>query len=174
MNALRRSYLIWSAPVMTWLLNGGFRPADSTIPWCCNRFDRNQYTPNSDPEYSNVLVTNNGVRVKVIMENTNSNGLENRVSGVVFIEELERRGLGDLVELRFYNDKLHAKPTLIDDSLLIIGSQNMHYSSWSDIGLAEHSLTTNDLDAIAEYQALFESKWQETIPFEEAEFSSSP
>ena len=127
--------------------------------------------------YMNAMVEaieKNHVHVRVIMETTNSNGLENRVSGTVLIEELERRGLSDLVELRFYNGKIHAKGTLIDDTLLIIGSQNMHYSSWGEGGLTEYSMATNDPQAIAEYQGLFEAKWQEATPFEEAEFGTSP
>ena len=90
------------------------------------------------------------------------------------MDELERRGYGGLVEIRFYNGKLHAKSTLIDDRLLIIGSMNMHYSSWGDVGLTEHSLTTNDPDAIAEFKGLFETKWAEAIPFDEAKFGSTP
>ena len=39
-------------------------------------------------------IQQNKVKVRVIMENTNSNGLENRVSGVELMEELERLGLG--------------------------------------------------------------------------------
>jgi hypothetical protein len=31
-------------------------------------------------------------------------------------------------------------------------------------------ITTSDPDAIAEYKALFETKWQEAIPVEEAEY----
>jgi phosphatidylserine/phosphatidylglycerophosphate/cardiolipin synthase-like enzyme len=121
-------------------------------------------------------VEKNHVHVRVIMENSNSNGLENRVGGTILMEELERRepGLSDLVELRFYNGKIHAKGSLIDDQLLIIGSQNMHYSSWGEGGLTEYSLATDNPQAIAEYQALFEDKWQEAIPFEEAEFGTSP
>jgi phosphatidylserine/phosphatidylglycerophosphate/cardiolipin synthase-like enzyme len=129
--------------------------------------------------YMNAMVEaieENHVRVRVIMETSNSNGLENRVSGTVLMEELERRspGLSDLVELRFYNGKIHAKGTLIDDSLLIVGSLNMHYSSWGEGGLTEYDVATNDPLAIAEYQALFEDKWQGSIPFEEADFGTSP
>jgi phosphatidylserine/phosphatidylglycerophosphate/cardiolipin synthase-like enzyme len=121
-------------------------------------------------------VEKNHVHVRVIMENSNSNGLENRVGGTILMEELERRepGLSDLVELRFYNGKIHAKGSLIDDQLLIIGSQNMHYSSWGEGGLTEYSLATDNPQAIAEYQALFEDKWQEAIPFEEAEYATTP
>jgi phosphatidylserine/phosphatidylglycerophosphate/cardiolipin synthase-like enzyme len=119
-------------------------------------------------------VDQNQAKVRVIMETTNSNGLENRVGGNVLLDELDRRGLRDQVELRFYNGKVHAKSTLIDNRMLIIGSQNMHYSSWGESGLTEYSLVTNAPEAIEEYQALFETKWMQATPFEEAQFSSSP
>lgn len=119
-------------------------------------------------------IEHNQVKVRVIMETSNSNGLENRVAVNVLRDELERRGLSDYVEFRFYNGKLHAKSTLIDSSMLIIGSQNMHYSSWGESGLTEYSLVTDSLEAIAEYQALFEAKWEEAVPFDEAEFGTTP
>lgn len=119
-------------------------------------------------------IKNNNTHVRVIMENTNSNGLENRVAGVELMEELTRLGLEDQVELRFYNGKIHAKSILMDKELLIIGSHNLHYSAWGDQGLNEYSLATDNPDAIAEYQALFEDKWAEAIPFDEAEYGTSP
>ena len=119
-------------------------------------------------------IEKNPVKVRVIMETANSNGLENRVAGNVLLDELERHGLRDRVELRFYDGKMHAKSTLIDGRMLIIGSMNMHYSSWGEKGLTEYALATNASEAIAEYQALFETKWAEAIPFEEAEFGTSP
>lgn len=119
-------------------------------------------------------VENNHTRVRVIMENSNSNGLENRVGGKVLMDELERLGLSDLVELRFYNGKVHAKSLLIDNQLLIIGSQNLHYSAWGDRGLNEYNNSTDDPRAISEYKTMFEEKWGEAIPFEEAEFATTP
>lgn len=119
-------------------------------------------------------VETNGVKVRVIMENSNSNGLENRVAGKVFMDELKRRGLEDLVELRFYNGKVHAKSMLIDEEFLAIGSQNFHYSSWGEGTLAEYNVTTDDPQAIAEYQKMFETKWAMSTPFEEAEYSTTP
>jgi phosphatidylserine/phosphatidylglycerophosphate/cardiolipin synthase-like enzyme len=119
-------------------------------------------------------IEKNNTKVRVIMENANSNGLENRVGGNVLMGELERLGLDHLVELRFYNGKVHAKSLLIDNELLFIGSQNMHYSSWGEGGLNEYSLSTDDPQAIDEYKALFETKWQQSTPFEEAEFGTSP
>ncbi len=118
-------------------------------------------------------IKNNNTHVRVIMENTNSNGLENRVAGVELMEELTRLGLEDQVELRFYNGKIHAKSILMDGELLIIGSHNLHYSAWGDRGLNEYSLATDNPEAIAEYQALFENKWAEAIPFDEAEYGTS-
>jgi phosphatidylserine/phosphatidylglycerophosphate/cardiolipin synthase-like enzyme len=110
----------------------------------------------------------------VIVENANSNGLENRVAGMVLFEELEKRGLDGTVEIRFFNGKLHSKATQIDDQLLIIGSQNMHYSAWGEGALTEYSLTTNDPAAIDEFNALFEYEWQQAVPFEDAKFGTSP
>jgi len=119
-------------------------------------------------------IQNNNTQVRVIMENSNSNGLENRVAGTVLMDELKRLGLDQQVELRFYNGKVHAKSALIDGKLLFIGSQNMHYSAWGERGLNEYSLATDDPQAIAEYQDLFEAKWQQSTPFEEAEYAQTP
>ena len=108
------------------------------------------------------------------MENANSNGLENRAAGRVFLDELKRRGLDQYVELRFYDGKVHAKSTLIDGKLLMIGSMNMHYSSFGPNGLAEYIVSTDSPQAIGEYQKLFETKWAQSIPFTEAEYATSP
>ncbi len=119
-------------------------------------------------------VEKNHTHVRVIMENANSYGLENRVTAAVIYPELVRLGLEDLVDLRFYNGRVHAKSALIDDSLLIIGSQNFQYSAWGKGGgLGENNITTSDPQAIAEYLALFETKWEEAIPVEEAEYGGS-
>jgi phosphatidylserine/phosphatidylglycerophosphate/cardiolipin synthase-like enzyme len=118
-------------------------------------------------------IETNQVHVRVIVENANSNGLENRVAGMVLKEELESRGLDGFVEIRFFNGKLHAKATEIDNKLLIIGSQNMHYSAWGKGSLTEHSLTTNDPAAIEEFNGLFEAKWEDAIRFEDSEFGTS-
>jgi hypothetical protein len=50
----------------------------------------------------------------------------------------------------------------------------MHYSAWGPGALTEHSMATTDPAAIEEFNALFEVKWQEAIPFEEAEYDTSP
>ena len=119
-------------------------------------------------------VENNNVHVRVIMENANSYGLENRVTAMVLYPELVRRGLEDRVELRFFNGRVHAKSGLIDNSLLIIGSQNFQYSAWGKGGgLGENMITADDPDAIAEYKALFETKWEQANPVTEAEYGAT-
>jgi len=141
------------------LIFPGICTIDNALPWMDAMLD---------------AMETNHVRVRVIMETRNSNGLENRVAGNVLLDELERRGLEDLVELRFFDGRLHAKSTLIDDKLLIIGSQNMHYSSWGESGLAEYVIATDSSEAISDYRALFETKWAEAIPFDELEFGVEP
>jgi phosphatidylserine/phosphatidylglycerophosphate/cardiolipin synthase-like enzyme len=141
------------------LLFPGFCSIDDAYPWMHAMIE---------------AIEENQVKVRAIVENANSNGLENRVAGMVLFEELERRGLDGQVEIRFFNGKLHSKAAQIDDKLLIIGSQNMHYSAWGEGALTEHSLTTTDRAANEEFNALFEYEWQQAVPFEEAEFGTSP
>ena len=116
----------------------------------------------------------NPVKVRVLFTDVNSNGLENFIAASVFRQELDKRGLSEWVEIRYWPERMHAKAILVDNQLLIIGSQNMHYSSWGEGGLNEYSLATDNPQATAEYKALFEAKWQQAIPFEEAEYGTSP
>jgi hypothetical protein len=119
-------------------------------------------------------VKNNNTHVRVIMENANSYGLENRVTAMVLYPELVRLGLADRVELRFFDGRTHSKSALIDDAILIIGSQNFQYSAWGKGGgLGENMITTSDPDAIAEYKSLFEFKWKDAVPVSEAEYGAT-
>lgn len=87
--------------------------------------------------------------------------------GTRWMPELQKAGGAE-------NGRLHAKSGLIDDTLLIIGSQNYQYSAWGKGGgLGENNITTSDPDAIAEYKALFETKWEESIPVQDAEYGST-
>ena len=131
------------------------------------------YDDNSLKYMQSILeaIENENVKVRVIMEKINMNGMENTVSGKVFLKELEKRGLKENVELRFFGGRMHAKSFLIDSELLAIGSHNFHYSAWGDGGLAEYSLTTNDKEAIDEYKTMYEYLWNISIPFEEYQYS---
>jgi phosphatidylserine/phosphatidylglycerophosphate/cardiolipin synthase-like enzyme len=113
-------------------------------------------------------VEKNNVQVRVIVENANSNGLENRVGIELLENELASRGLDDLVEVRFFNGRVHSKSALIDRQLLFVGSQNFHYSSFSSGGLLEFVAATDSEAAIQEYETMFEYYWAQAIPADEA------
>ena len=109
------------------------------------------------------------VKVRVIVENANSNGIENRVASEVFTDELKNRRLEDFVELRFFNGRVHTKSALIDQVLLVVGSQNFNYSSWGERGRNEFGVAAYDPDAIAQYQTMFDYFWEQAILMDEAD-----
>jgi hypothetical protein len=113
-------------------------------------------------------VEKNHVKVRVIVENANSNGLENRVGIDMLYQKLDSLGLSDLVEIRFFNGRVHMKTALIDQQMLLVGSQNFHYSSFAPSGLLEFVAATDSQAAIQEYQKMFEYYWTASIPAEDA------
>jgi phosphatidylserine/phosphatidylglycerophosphate/cardiolipin synthase-like enzyme len=113
-------------------------------------------------------VEENDVKVRVIVENANMNGLENRVGIQMLYDELDTLGLRDRVEVRFFNGRVHTKSALIDQQLLLVGSQNFHYSSFSPGGLLEFVAATDSQTAIEEYQKMFNFYWEQAIPSDEA------
>ncbi|MEJ2710897.1 MAG: phospholipase D-like domain-containing protein, partial [Anaerolineales bacterium] len=118
-------------------------------------------------------VEQNHTRVRVMVENANMNGLENRVGIAILQQELARRGLSDYVEVRFFNGRLHTKATLVDGELLLVGSQNFHYSSFSKSGLLEFVAATESPEAIQLYQEMFEYYWSLAIPADQAVWGAS-
>jgi phosphatidylserine/phosphatidylglycerophosphate/cardiolipin synthase-like enzyme len=122
-------------------------------------------------EYMKAIMTaveNNHTRVRVLVEKVNSNGMENRISAKEFTRELEKRGLDQFVEIKFFEGRMHSKAFLVDDELLVVGSQNFHYSAWDD-GLAEYNLATDDPRAIETFKKMFDYYWETGIPWEEYE-----
>ncbi len=107
------------------------------------------------------------IKVRVMVETSNMNGMENRIAIRILEQELARRGLSDFLDVRFFPGRVHAKSTLIDDSVLIIGSQNYHYSAWGPGGLNEFSAATDDADAISTYKAMFDHFWEQAKTPEE-------
>ncbi len=103
---------------------------------------------------------NNGARLRILVYPGPAEGIENMVALELIMETIERRGLGDLVEVRMFDGPMHYKASLIDDQFLIVGSQNFHYSAFGEgAGLAEYSLGTDDRQAIQDFQRLFEHHW---------------
>ncbi len=118
-------------------------------------------------------VEQNHTKVRVIVENANSNGIENRIGWELLSGELERRGLSEYVELRFFDGRVHTKSALIDEQLLFVGSQNFHYSSFGSSGLLEFVAATESPEAIQAYQEMFEYYWQLAIPADEATWGTA-
>ena len=112
-------------------------------------------------------IEQNGAYVRVLVEKENMNGMENQVGVQILQEELDRRGLEDHLEIRFFKGRLHTKSVMIDDRLLIIGSQNFNYSSISEGGLKEFNIVTDAPEALVIYQDMFEYYWQQALPVDE-------
>lgn len=118
-------------------------------------------------------IEKNQVQVRAIVENANANGLENRIGIQLLENELARRGLSEYFEARFFNGRVHAKSLLIDDEMLVVGSQNFHYSAYGESGLLEYNVATDSLKAIQKYQDMYEYYWDRAIPSDEAFWTST-
>jgi cardiolipin synthase len=113
-----------------------------------------------------IQAVENGAKVRIMIYYDAIQRLENEVALRVMERELGRLGLSDSVEVRYYNDgDMHSKTFSVDEKFLVIGSQNFHYSAWGEKGgLAEYNLGTDNPDAIADYQDVFEYHWQRAVP----------
>ena len=121
-------------------------------------------------DYMKAILTSveqNQTKVRVLVEKVNSNGMENRIAAKEFTRELERLGLDQFVEIRFFDGRMHAKAFLVDNEVLFVGSQNFHYSAWGEAGLAEYNLATDDPRAVSTFRSLFDYYWEKGIPWEE-------
>lgn len=115
-------------------------------------------------EYLNGLMAaaENGAQIRLILKPQPTDGIESSVAYDIFTQELERRGIRDRVEIRFFKEPIHYKTTLIDDEFLIVGSQNFHYSAFgTGEGLTEYSLGTDSPQAVADFKRLFAYQWEQ-------------
>ncbi|MEA1978209.1 MAG: phospholipase D-like domain-containing protein, partial [Chloroflexota bacterium] len=114
-------------------------------------------------------IETNQVKTRVLIKSGPIEGVESNIAIAAFRDALEERGLGHLVEFRYFNDSVHAKAVLIDNQFLLVGSQNFHYSAFGDSALTEFNIGTDDPDAIASFQRFFEYHWDRGDPilFEE-------
>jgi len=115
------------------------------------------------PEYLQSLMTaaENGARVRILLSPYPIQNVENMIAMEIFNQEAAARGLSDRVEIRWFDDLLHAKNALIDEEFLIVGSQNLHHSAFGEgTGLSEYNIGTSDPDAIEQFQKMFEYFWE--------------
>lgn len=109
----------------------------------------------------------NRTEVRVLLKESPIDGYENKIAIKAFLDEAAARGLSELVEIRFFNgDQVHPKVVLIDEELLIVGSQNFHYSAWGDQALTEYNLAIDDLQAVEDFKKMFQYHWDRAIPVE--------
>lgn len=116
----------------------------------------------NSPIYTEALVqaAQNGAHIRLLVKPGPVEGIENNIAMSAFLTRLQELGLEDHVELRFFNGPTHPKVVLIDDDVLIVGSQNLHYSAFgTGSGLNEHSLATDDPQAVADFKGVFEAEW---------------
>lgn len=114
------------------------------------------------PIYKDALLqaVQNGAHLRILVKPGPFEGIENNVALDAFLARVQELGLEDQVEVRFYNGPMHPKVVLIDDELLIVGSQNLHYSAFNETwGLTEYSIGTEDEQAIADFKRIFEVEW---------------
>jgi cardiolipin synthase len=122
------------------------------------------------PEYMIALrdaILENDIHVRVMMEESAMNGLENRAGIRWLTKQVEGTGKEDNIDLRFSGNKMHNKAMLIDKEFLSVGSQNFHYSAWGSPSLTEYNIATDDPDAVEEFLAEYEYWWDQAIPVEE-------
>ena len=121
----------------------------------------------SGPPYFDALlkaIIENDIQVRAIVEKSAFNGFENRMGIQWLTRELEEVGKSDNFEVKFSENKMHDKAFLVDDQLLVVGSQNFHWSAWDTPSLTEYNIATEDPDAIADFQQEFEYQWRIGIP----------
>jgi len=103
----------------------------------------------------------NGAHVRLLLKMTPFLGTEAQIALQIMQDEVEKRGLEDRVEFRVFPVALHAKTFTIDEQVVIIGSQNLHYTAyWEGSGLVEHNLAVVDPEAVADYQRVFDYWWE--------------
>lgn len=102
----------------------------------------------------------NGAAVRILVKGAPVDGIETGVAIAVLEDEIKKRGLEDKIEIRYFDGPMHYKSINIDDELVIVGSQNFHYSAMNPLsGLAEYNLGVVDEDAVQQYKSLFEYHW---------------
>lgn len=113
------------------------------------------------------VILENDVQVRVMMEESAMNGMENRAGIRWLSKQVEGTGKEDNIDLRFSGNKMHNKAMLIDNNFLSVGSQNFHYSAWGSPSLTEYNIATDDPQAVKEFLAEYEYWWDQAIPVQD-------
>ena len=127
----------------------------------------NVCTVDYSPEYMDALIqaAENGAKLRVIVKPGPVEGIENNVAMDALDKRLQELGIADNIEVRFFDGPVHGKAVLIDDQVLIVGSQNLHYSAYGEgAGLTEYSFAIEDPQATQDFKDIFEYEWNRATP----------
>ncbi|WP_216328690.1 phospholipase D-like domain-containing protein [Deinococcus aestuarii] len=113
-----------------------------------------------------VRAAERGVTLRALLYEHGFLGLENRVGLAALRRELRARGLEGRLQARWFRGGLHAKTMLVDGRMLTVGSQNLHYSSWTPRGLNEYTVATTAPEAARGYAREFAFLWGQARPAE--------
>jgi phosphatidylserine/phosphatidylglycerophosphate/cardiolipin synthase-like enzyme len=117
------------------------------------------------PEYMDALIqaAQNGAQVRLLVKPGPAEGIENNVALDALDTRLQELGIADRVEVRYFDGPVHAKGVLVDNQVLIVGSQNFHYSAYGEgAGLTEYGLAVEDQQAVEAFKDAFAYEWQRT------------
>jgi len=107
-----------------------------------------------------IKAAENGAHVRLLLKMTPFMGTEASISVEVIYDALKEAGIEDRVEFRAFPVPLHAKTASIDSEMVIIGSQNYHYTAYGEGGgLVEHNLGVIDPQAVEDFQRVFDYYW---------------
>ncbi|UFA51585.1 phospholipase D-like domain-containing protein [Deinococcus radiophilus] len=108
-------------------------------------------------------VRERGVRVRLLLDQ----GQPMQTQGWALLrrlrDDLARTGHLDQLEVRWAPHRLHTKAILIDRQMTVVGSTNLHFSSFGPRGLTEYALATSDPAALAAVQANFDTEWAQGV-----------
>ena len=139
-----------------------------TLDMICNlNILFNVCTVDYEPGYMDALIqaAQNGAKVRVLMKPGPVEGIENNVANDALTKRLVELGIADNFDIRYFDGPVHPKSALIDEQVLIIGSQNYHYSAYgTGGGLTEYSIAIEDEQASQDFKGIFEYEWNRAQP----------
>ncbi|PNY82517.1 phospholipase D-like domain-containing protein [Deinococcus koreensis] len=111
-------------------------------------------------------VRERGVHVRMVLDYDPLLRLETLAFLAGLWDVLRPLGLEDHLQARWSGTAggQHTKAALIDDAMLVVGSQNLQFASFGAQGLSEYSLATSDPQALALGRRQFDFEWARAQP----------
>ncbi len=107
-----------------------------------------------------------GVRVRLVLDQAYPMKFEAAALVRSLQESLRGTGTGQNLEVRWARHPMHTKAILVDGEMAVMGSTNLHFSSFGAGGLSEYALATSDAQALDGVQQVFQREWDAARPFD--------